>query len=104
MRYLQILGVSLVMVCCMMVVPSLSISAEDNWRVEFDKTCSRTSQSSAMTINELQELVMSCDRVEKLLETQDETVRKVYLKRVQQCKKLYLFMLETKRLEQSAVK
>ena len=40
--------------------------------------------------------------LEKLLARLDETERKVFMKRLQMCRNLYLFVLETKRNEQPA--
>lgn len=83
-----------------LLLSPLSWGGEDEWRAEFERACSQSNRSMVMTVKELQELVTACDRVDKLLEVQDETVRKVYRKRVQQTKNLYLFMIETKKTEQ----
>ena len=73
--------------------------AEENWKVEFSEICGRTDDSMGMTKEKLKELIVRCDQLKPLIEAQDETVRKVYLKRLKMCKDLYSFVLESKSRE-----
>ena len=75
---------------------------EDDWRTEFDATCAQSNDAMALSVSELKNLIETCTRLEKIIETKDETVRKVFLKRLQLCKNLYVFVLESKLQEQSA--
>jgi hypothetical protein len=50
-----------------------------------------------LSTGELSSLVEKCDRLQKIIETQDETVRKVFLKRLQMCRNLYIFALDFKK-------
>jgi hypothetical protein len=52
--------------------------------------------SMALSADELKALIGRCERLQKIIEQQDETVRKVYLKRLQMCKNLYAYVLEGK--------
>jgi len=70
--------------------------AQQNWRTEFDEICSKTQEADALTAEELKQLIERCDKLKEQIETLDETQRKVYLKRLQMCRDLYMFMLETK--------
>jgi hypothetical protein len=71
-------------------------SAEEAWKTEFDSICSRTQDSMTIDIAELRSLVTRSDNLKKSIEQLDETRRKVYLKRLQMCRDLYAFMIETK--------
>ena len=73
---------------------------EDSWRTDFDATCAQSNDAMALSMPELKKLVEQCDRLQKIIEAQDETVRKVFLKRLQLCKNLYVFVLEAKMQEQ----
>jgi hypothetical protein len=45
---------------------------------------------------ELKSLVLRCDALRSLIEKLDEPQRKVTLRRLQMCRDLYAFVLETK--------
>jgi hypothetical protein len=70
--------------------------AEEAWKTEFDSICSRTQDSMTIDIAELRALVARSDNLKKSIEQLDETRRKVYLRRLQMCRDLYAFMIETK--------
>jgi hypothetical protein len=73
---------------------------EEGWRTDFDTACAQSNSAMALSVPELKMLIEQCDRLQKVIEEQEETVRKVYLKRLQMCKNLYVFVLETKMQEQ----
>jgi hypothetical protein len=70
--------------------------SEDTWRTDFDATCAQSNNAMTLSVNELKMLIERCDHLQKIVESQEETIRKVYSKRLQMCKKLYVFILETK--------
>lgn len=74
----------------------------DDWRVEFDEVCSKTDIAMSLSKSEIQALTSSCDKLEKVINGLGETERKVFQKRLQMCKNLYLFVLEAKNNEPSA--
>jgi hypothetical protein len=79
-----------------------AVRGEEPWKTEFDETCSKTTNAMSLTLGELKELIGRCDRLQKIIETQDATVRKVYLKRLEMCKNLYVFMMDSKKTESPA--
>lgn len=70
--------------------------AQGDWKTEFDAVCARTQEAGEMTADELKKLVDRCDRLMPRIEKLDETERKVYRRRLQMCRELYAFMLESK--------
>lgn len=74
--------------------------AQEDWRTEFDELCSKTQDAMVFTDNELKDLVIRCDRLKPQIEKFDESQRKVYLKRLQMCRDLYIFVLESREKKQ----
>jgi hypothetical protein len=70
--------------------------AQENWRKEFEEVCSKTQDAMGFSADELRSLVVRCDALKPLIERLDEPQRKVTLKRLQMCRDLYVFVLETK--------
>jgi len=71
-------------------------SAQDDWKKEFEDICSKTQDSMSFTPDELKSLVARCDALKPRIEKLEETQRKVYLKRLQMCRDLLAFVLESK--------
>jgi hypothetical protein len=76
---------------------AVSAHAEEPWRQSFDETCSKTEQAMTLTVPELTALVQKCDELQKVIESQEESLRRVYLKRLQLCRNLYNYVLDYKR-------
>ena len=68
---------------------------EEAWRTDFDTVCAQSNEAMTLSVSELKTLIDKCDRLKKVIESQDETVRKVFLKRLQLCRNLYVFVLES---------
>jgi hypothetical protein len=64
---------------------------------EFDDICSRTQDAMLLTRDELKDLVRRCDALVPKLTKLDETRRKVYKRRLEQCRGLYAYVLDTKK-------
>lgn len=71
----------------------------ETWQKEFDDICSRTQDAMMFSVDELKALVTRSNALEQQIQKLDETRRKVYLKRLQQCRGLYAYVLESKTLE-----
>jgi hypothetical protein len=82
------------------MVPSGVAHAQQNWRSEFDDLCGKTQEADALSVDELKQLIERCEKLKERIETLDETQRKVYLKRLQMCRDLFVFMLEAKEKNQ----
>lgn len=73
-----------------------SASAQDDWKEEFEDICAQTQDSMSFTPDELKSRVGRCDALRPRIEKLDETQKKVYLKRLQMCRDLLVFVLEFK--------
>ena len=58
--------------------------------------CSKTTDAMSLSIDELKSLIQRCDTLEPKIEKLDDTRRKVYLRRLKQCRGLYAYVLESK--------
>ncbi len=71
------------------------VSAQDDWKAEFESICARTQDAMTISKDELKQLINRCDDLRPRIEKLDETQRKVYLKRLQMCRDLFAFVLES---------
>jgi len=75
--------------------PSAMQQSED-WRVEFEVVCGTTDASMSFTAEELTDLIARCDKLAERIGAEEETVRRVYLRRLKMCRDLLAFVLESK--------
>jgi hypothetical protein len=47
-----------------------------------------------LSSEKLKELIAGCDRLKPKIETQEESTRKMYLRRLRMCRDLYQYVLE----------
>ncbi len=73
--------------------------AEQGWKEEFEAVCGRTDAAMTLGREELKDLVARCDRLKEKIESEEESTRKVYLRRLKSCRDLYLFVLDTRKPE-----
>jgi hypothetical protein len=78
--------------------PSASLALEE-WKAEFDAVCSKTDVAMTLSVRELKDMVARCVQLKARIEAQEESTRKVYLRRIQMCGDLYKYILETKERE-----
>jgi hypothetical protein len=71
-------------------------SEEKGWRTEFDAICGQTENTVDMTVADLRAALARCDRLRESIDRLEPTPRKVYQKRLQMCRNLLEYMLETK--------
>ena len=70
--------------------------APADWKKEFEDVCGKTQDAMALPIEELRSLVSRCDRLRPQIEKLDESQRKVYSRRLQVCRDLYQFVIESR--------
>src|SRR5512139_3370060 len=68
----------------------------DDWRKEFDDVCSRTQDAVALSSGELRSLVARCDELKPVIDGLDESRRKVFSKRLRDCRAVYQFVLDSR--------
>jgi len=81
------------------LMAGLGWGAGDEWKREFDDICSKTEISMSLPSEELKSLVARCDKLKIVIDTQDESTKKVFRKRLQLCRELYDFVLKSREQE-----
>jgi len=81
------------------VLPISAAMAQEDWEKEFQAVCGRTDDAMTLTAQELGTLVQRCDELRISIEKLEGSRRKILLKRLQMCRDLYAFTLETKERE-----
>jgi len=76
---------------------AISAFAAEEWEREFEDICSQTADPMVLSEDQLRDLVARCDRLKPKIEKLGESERKVYLKRLDFCRGLFLYVLESKR-------
>jgi hypothetical protein len=71
-------------------------AAAQDWKKEFEDICGKTQDAMALPLEELKTLVSRCDKLKPQLEKLDESQRKVYSRRLQVCRDLYQFVIESR--------
>lgn len=90
--FLMLLGLLLFEV----VAGARPIRAEDGWKAEFDNICAKTDVAMTLSKDELSERIVRCDRLKARIEAEEESTRKVYLRRLRMCQDLYRYVLQSK--------
>jgi hypothetical protein len=75
----------------------LVVLAQEGWKAEYDTVCSKTDVAMTLSNEELNELITQCDRLKPRVEAEEDSTRKVYLRRLQMCRDLYKFVLEARK-------
>ena len=81
------------------LMPAIGLCAGDDWKKEFEDICSKTASSMSLPSDELKTLVARCDKLKTVIDTQDESTKKVFRKRLQLCRDLYDFVLKSREQE-----
>ena len=76
--------------------PMARASADEGWAAEFEAVCSKTQDAMALSSDELRALIARCEKLKPAVDALDESRRKVYAKRLQLCRDLYDFVLQTR--------
>ncbi len=70
--------------------------ALEDWKAEFEDVCSKTQDAMTFNVDELKSLIARCDKLKPIIDGLGETERKVYGRRLQLCRDLLVFVLESK--------
>ena len=86
---------SAVFLILIMFVMNCRSYAEQNWLHEFTEICNKTDESATMKKEELRALIMRCDSLRTTIEKSDDPQKNVYLFRIDKCRKLFNYVLES---------
>ena len=84
-------------------MPSMAAAAapstQRGWQEEFDDLCSKTQDAMTLSVEELMALLQRCDALLPEIEKLDDTRKKVFSGRLQRCRGLYVYVLDSKKNE-----
>ena len=80
--------------------PPVLLAQEVGWKAEYDSVCSKTDIAMTLPVEELKALIARCDQLKPKIEAEEESTRKVYLRRLQMCRELYNYVLDSKGTKQ----
>jgi len=75
---------------------AVEAAPQSDWQAEFDDICSKTQDAMAMGVDELKAVLDRCDKLKVKIEALEGTQRKVYLRRLEMCRGVFAFALESK--------
>lgn len=70
--------------------------SDEAWKVTFNQVCGQTDNAADMSVDALKKAIEQCDALKPKIEALEATPRKVYLKRLQMCRNLFVYLLEGK--------
>lgn len=71
-----------------------SASAQEDWKLEFEDACRKTQTAMALSAEELTGLIDRCNKLHGRLHELKGSEKKVYAKRLEMCRDLYVFALD----------
>ena len=74
-------------------------SAQGGWQAEFNDVCSKTQDAMTLSAEELAVLIQRCDALVPEIEKLDATRKTVFMGRLQRCRGLYAYVLDSKKNE-----
>lgn len=95
-NYMRFTFLFLSVVMIFIFIPFAVSFAEDAWIAEFEDICGRTDMADALTVEALQALIERCDRLKPVIENSDNAQKKVYLFRLDKCKRLFAYTIEVR--------
>ena len=76
--------------------PPTATAPTKDWKQEFEEVCGKTEEALQMSDGDLEALLRRCDALKPEIEKRPEAERKVYLKRLAACRKLFAYVREAR--------
>src|SRR5512143_3143147 len=95
-RMIRLAATACAIGCLLVFLPGGIAWPQEDWRPEFEAVCGKTEVSMTLSKEELTDLISRCGKLEARIGAEEETVRKVYLRRLKRCRDLFGYMLESK--------
>ncbi len=73
---------------------SSSYATQELWREEFNELCGDTQKAATFGQDDLNKLVVRCDKLSSELSESDSAQKKAYIYRIEKCKNFYQFLIE----------
>lgn len=77
--------------------PPILLAQGAEWKAEYESVCSDIDIAMTLSEEELKGRIAKCDQLKPKIEAEEESTRKVYLRRLKMCRELYNYVLENKK-------
>ena len=88
-------GLSLACLLTLAAVPNAHCA--ENWKDSFEDICAKVDASSTLSIKELEALMDRADKLAPEIQKSDDPAKKVYLRRLKNCRSMFEFSIDTKK-------
>jgi hypothetical protein len=89
--------ISVIVISAFLALAAIPVLAEEAWKAEFDALCSKTGDAMNLSDEELRTLIERCDKLRPEMEKLDESAQRFYLRRLQKCRDLFQFVIDSKK-------
>lgn len=94
--YSLIAAAILVLSMDLFLIDNLSFAdEEDAWKKEFNELCGHSNESMTLPAERLNYLIERCNKLISKIDAADNPRKKVYLFRIQKCRDLYQFIIDS---------
>jgi len=90
-----LMGLALGCMLGLAIVPAAT--AAETWKASFEEICGKVDASQTLGIKEMEELIQKADKLMPEIQKSDDPSKKIYLKRLKNCRSMYEFMIESKK-------
>jgi len=88
-------GLSLGCLLTFSAVPA-AVAAE-TWKATFQEVCGKVDASQTLSVKEIEALIVEADKLAPEIQKSDDPSKKIYLKRLKNCRSVYEFMVDSKK-------
>lgn len=90
-------GITLIGILALATVPAAA--GAEAWRNTFENICSKVDVSQTLSITELEALIAQSDKLTPEIQKSEDPSKKVYLRRLKNCRSMFEFAIDTKKTE-----
>jgi hypothetical protein len=87
----------LALACLFTLAVAPTAHCAENWKDSFEDVCSKVDTSSTLSIKELEGLIDRADKLAPEIQKSDDPAKKVYLRRLKNCRSMFEFTIDTKK-------
>lgn len=83
--------------CLFILAVAPAAHGAGTWKDSFEDICSKVDASSTLNIKELEALIDQADKLAPEIQRSDDPAKKVYLRRLKNCRSMFEFSIDTKK-------
>jgi hypothetical protein len=92
-RMIVVMALMFFLALALLSAPSIAGS----WKESFDEICSKAQVADSLSVNELSTLIERSNKLMPEIQAAEDPSKKIYIHRLNKCKALFEFMIESKK-------